>query len=66
MIKKNLVKMCLEMFAAIAEQKYDCKNFHELFGKYLKFGIHEYSMNRRKIESADDRRNGWEGPAGAG
>ena len=49
MIKKNLVKMCLEMFAAIAEKKDDYKNFHELFGKYLKFGIHEYSMNRRKI-----------------
>ena len=61
MIKNNLVKMCLEMFAAIAEQKYDCNNFHELFGKYLKFGIHEYSMNRRKIglsqRSARSRRS---------
>ena len=61
MIKKNLVKMCLEMFAAIAEQKDDYNNFHELFGKYLKFGIHEYSMNRQKIglsqRSARSRRS---------
>ena len=55
------MKMCLEMFAAIAEQKDDYNNFHELFGKYLKFGIHEYSMNRRKIglsqRSARSRRS---------
>ena len=61
MIKKNLVKMCLEMFAAIAEQKYDCKNFHELFGKYLKLGIREYCMNRPKLRlsqrSARSRRS---------
>ena len=61
MIKKNLVKMCLEMFAAIAEKKDDYNNFHELLGKCLKFGIHEYSMNRRKIglsqRSARSRRS---------
>ena len=51
----------LEMFAAIAEKKDDYKNFPELFGKYLKLGIHEYSMNRRKIglsqRSARSRRS---------
>ena len=61
MIKKNLVKMCLETFAAIAEKKDDYKNFHELFGKYLKLGMHEYSTNRAKIglsqRSARSRRS---------
>merc|ERR1719284_595598 len=40
-IKKNLVKKCLEMFAEIAEKKDDYKKFYEQFGKCLKFGIHE-------------------------
>ena len=42
-IKKNLVKKCLEMFAEIAEKKDDYKKFYEQFGKCLKFGIHEDS-----------------------
>merc|ERR1719510_664458 len=32
-IKKNLVKKCLEMFSAIAEKKDDYKKFYEQFGK---------------------------------
>ena len=47
-IKKNLVKKCLEMFAEIAEKK-DDKKFYEQFGKCLKLGIHEDSTNRAKI-----------------
>merc|ERR1712164_6293 len=48
-IKKNLVKKCLEMFADIAEKKDDYKKFYEQFGKCLKLGIHEDSTNRQKI-----------------
>merc|ERR1719468_130606 len=48
-IKKNLVKKCLEMFAEIAEKKDDYKKFWEQFGKCLKLGVHEDSTNRTKI-----------------
>merc|ERR1712113_1081587 len=48
-IKKNLVKKCLEMFAEIAEKKDDYKKFYEQFSKNLKLGIHEDTTNRMKI-----------------
>merc|ERR1711979_41465 len=48
-IKKNLVKKCLEMFAEIAEKKDDYKKFYEQFGKCLKLGFHEDSTNRTKV-----------------
>merc|ERR1712012_111845 len=48
-IKKNLVKKCLEMFSEIAEKKDDYKKFYEQFGKCLKLGIHEDSTNRTKV-----------------
>merc|ERR1719447_1780831 len=48
-IKKNLVKKCLEMFTEIAEKKDDYKKFYEQFGKNLKLGIHEDSTNRAKM-----------------
>merc|ERR1711869_115147 len=48
-IKKNLVKKCLEMFTEIAEKKDDYKKFYEQFGKNLKLGIHEDSTNRTKV-----------------
>ena len=49
MIKQNLVKLCLEMFAVIAEKKDDYKKFYKQFAKCLTLGIHEDSTNRANI-----------------
>ena len=48
-IKKNLVKKCVEMFGELAENEDAYKKFYESFSKNLKLGIHEDSTNRAKI-----------------
>ena len=48
-IKKNLVKKCLELFGTIKENKDDFVKFYEQFGKNIKLGIHEDSGNKEKL-----------------
>jgi molecular chaperone HtpG len=48
-IKKNLVKKCIEMFNDLTENEDAYNKFYEAFSKNLKLGIHEDSTNRAKI-----------------
>jgi molecular chaperone HtpG len=48
-IRKNLIKKCLDLFAEVAENKEDYKKLYDNYSKNLKLGIHEDTTNRNKI-----------------
>merc|ERR1712200_151042 len=48
-IRKNLVKKCMDLMDELNEDKDSWKKFYEQFAKSIKLGMHEDSTNRKKL-----------------
>merc|ERR1712165_677815 len=48
-IRKNIVKKCMDLMDELNEDKDNFKKFYEQFAKNIKLGMHEDSTNRKKL-----------------
>ena len=48
-IKKSVVKKCIEMFNEMTEDEESYQQFYDQFSQNLKLGVHEDSANREKL-----------------
>jgi len=50
-MKKNIMKKAIDLFNSISEDHEKYTTFYENFGKNLKLGVHEDSVNREKLSA---------------